>query len=64
MVEATEQTETTSAPDRGGVDSMEACQMCGMQVRRSEMDIHLGHAHNRSRESKKPAKKQGRQRDR
>ncbi len=27
-------------------DRMEPCTKCGMQVRRSEMAIHLAHAHN------------------
>lgn len=43
-------------------DGMEGCPKCGMQVRRSEMSIHLAHAHNIGQSGDKKRKGGGRQR--
>ena len=46
--DAPDQVERSEAPkdDAPRGDGMEGCPRCAMKVRRSEMSIHLAHAHN------------------
>lgn len=48
----------------GSGDPLTTCSKCTMRVRQSEMDIHLAHAHNTTRDAKKPKKGNRRDRDR
>jgi len=48
----------------GDGDVLTLCSKCTMRVRQSEMDIHLAHAHNTTRDAKKPKKGNRRDRDR
>jgi hypothetical protein len=64
MSDSTDPAAAEREPTQGTADAMEPCPVCSMQIRRSEMDIHLGHAHNRSRDGKKSSRKPSRSRDR
>jgi hypothetical protein len=54
----------SSRAESSGGDPIGPCPKCTIQVRRSELDIHLAHAHNFDRTAKKPARRKGRDRDR
>jgi uncharacterized C2H2 Zn-finger protein len=59
--------DASSRPDDRGDDGargdgMEGCPKCGMQIRRSEMSIHLAHAHNIGQQGDKKRKGGNRQR--
>jgi uncharacterized C2H2 Zn-finger protein len=57
-------TEAFQDAPTGDGDPLIGCSKCSMRVRQSEMDIHLAHAHNTTRDSKKPQKKYRKDRDR
>lgn len=50
--------DATVIPDEGGSgDGLTSCPRCSMKVRRSELEIHLAHAHNIGRDTRKDKKR-------